>query len=115
MSLALKGTVNVTIDVSDATKTLYRIGKDQSRDLLTNVYTILGECKTVDLKACLESNHFVHILNSQAYNEVKNLAFEQNKWQENMVMVKQPSSANTLWVEKSIAYNECNGYEVVNL
>ncbi|MCU0350233.1 MAG: hypothetical protein MUF43_05295, partial [Flavobacterium sp.] len=42
----------------------------------------------VDFKACIESNNFVHFLNSQAYDEVKKLAFEQNTWQENMVLVK---------------------------
>jgi hypothetical protein len=115
MSIALKGTVNVTIDVSDATKTLFKIGKSQLLDLLTNVYTILGESTTVDFKACLESNYTVALLNNQAYDEVKKLASEQNEWRKNMVYVKKKSSATTLWVEKSIALNEMNEYVVIDV
>ena len=115
MMMALKGTTNITIDVTAAANTLFKIGKDQLRDLLLNIYTILDDCSSIDVKGCLENNNFVNILNNKAYDEVKELAYEQNQWQESMVLVRKPSSSTTLWVAKNIAFNESNGYEVVNV
>jgi hypothetical protein len=63
----------------------------------------------------MEPNEYVNVLKNKAYDEVRELAYKQIKWQENMVLVRKQSSTMTLWVAKSIAYNESNGYEVVDV
>jgi serine/threonine protein kinase len=113
MSMALKGTANITIDVTDAAKKLFKIGKDDLQVMIKQAFAVLDERTAIDLKSNLDKNNYVNVLSSTAYDVITKLATEQNKWKENMKQVKQKTSVATLWVAKSIELNEIHGYESV--